>query len=310
LNSPARSFRRKRWTSRSPTTPCARSLATPSASTVHWRTSVRGDCTRSSSASSKTSRSPARRTPDAPSRSAPKTCGRRWPIWSATKTSRVTSSRSALRRAVLAVLLVPLAASCGKKGDPMPPLPRAPNAISDLAVEQEGADATLTFSYPDRLMNGEPLRDVASIEVYRAADPSPAIAAPRRTPVAGAAAPGDLAPGSAARREAANVRLAEDAFYGEAKLVGSLPVAEIAERTRGATIVYRDALYPLLSSGKPPTSLACAVVTVGRRGERSPLSNIAILTPDVPPGPPVLTTLTAEEGRICLEWTPSESAPL
>jgi hypothetical protein len=208
---------------------------------------------------------------------------------------------------VLAVLLVPLAASCGKKGDPMPPLPRAPNAISDLAVEQEGADATLTFSYPDRLMNGEPLRDVASIEIYRAADPSPAIAAPRRTPVAGAAPPGDLAPGSAARRQAANVRLAEEAFYGEAKLVGSLPVAEIAERTRGATVVYRDALYPLLSSGTPPTSLAYAVVTVRRGGERSPLSNIAILPPDVPPGPPVLTTLTVEEGRICLEWTPPES---
>jgi len=61
----------------------------------------------------------------------------------------------------------------------MPPLPKGPNAVPDLAVEQEGADAVLTFSYPDRLMNGEPLRDLASIEIWRAVDPSPAVTAAR-----------------------------------------------------------------------------------------------------------------------------------
>ena len=186
----------------------------------------------------------------------------------------------------------------------MPPLARGPNAISDLAVEQEGADATLTFSYPDRLMNGEPLRDVAAIEIYRATDLSPAVATPPRTPVPGAAAPGDQAPGSAARREAANVRLAEEAFYRDAKLVGSLPVTAIAERTRGATVVYRDPLYPLLSGGKSPGSLSYTVVTIRRGGERSPLSNIATFTPDVPPGPPTISSITVEEGRICIEWIP------
>jgi hypothetical protein len=184
----------------------------------------------------------------------------------------------------------------------MPPLPRGANAVSDLAVEQEGAEAVLTFTYPDRLMNGEPLRDVASIEIYRVPDPSPAIA-PARPPAArGPAPPGDEAPGSAARREATNVRLAEESFYREAKHVDSLPVAAIAERTRGATVVYRDPLYPLLSSGKPPVTLAYAVVTVRRGGERSPLSNIVKISPDVPPGPPVITSVAAEEGRICIEW--------
>jgi hypothetical protein len=131
-----------------------------------------------------------------------------------------------------AALLVPVTAGCGKKGDPMPPLPRGPNAVSDLAVEQEGAEAVLTFSYPDRLMNGEPLRDVSSIEIYRVPDPSPAIA-PAKPPAAHGPAPaGDEAPGSAARREAANVRLAEEAFYKEAKRVDALPVTAIAERTR------------------------------------------------------------------------------
>jgi hypothetical protein len=196
-----------------------------------------------------------------------------------------------------------LAASCGKKGDPMPPFPRGPVAVSDLAVEQEGADAVLTFSYPDRLMNGEPLRDVAAIEIYRASDPSPVLAR-RPTPVKGAAAPSDAAPGSAARRAAANVRLAEDAFFREAKKIDTLAVSAIAERTRGATVAYRDPLYPLLTAAKPPGALAYAVVTVRRAGERSPLSNIATLAPDVPPGPPVIVSVTPEEGRICIEWLP------
>jgi hypothetical protein len=196
--------------------------------------------------------------------------------------------------------------SCGKKGDPMPPFPRGPVAVSDLAVEQEGADAVLTFSYPDRLMNGEPLRDVAAIEIYRATDPSPALAR-RPTPSKGPASPGDAAPGSTARREAANVRLAEDAFFREAKKIDTLAVSAIAERTRGATVVYRDPLYPLLTAAKPPAALAYAVVTVRRGAERSPLSNIETLAPDVPPGPPFIVSVTPEEGRICVEWLPPET---
>lgn len=170
-------------------------------------------------------------------------------------------------------------------------------------MEQEGAGAVLTFSYPDRLMNGEPLRDVAALEIYRATDPSPAITSARPR-ARGPAPAGDQAPASEARRDAANLRLAEDAFFAEAKLVDTLPVAAIAERTRGATVVYRDPLGPLLSAKTPPRSLAYAVVSVRRGGERSPLSNIATLSPDVPPGSPTIVRVTPEEGRICIEWTP------
>lgn len=192
----------------------------------------------------------------------------------------------------------------------MPPLPRGPAAVSDLAIEQEGADVVLTFSYPDRLMNGDPLRDLASIEIYRAVDPSPALVTtrpPARGPARGPAPAGDQAPGSAARREAANVRLAEAAFYREAKRIDALPVAAIAERTRGATIVYRDPLAPLFAGGKLPASLAYAVVSVRRGGERSPLSNIVSFSPAVPPGPPTIIRVTPDQGRICIEWIPPET---
>ncbi len=194
-----------------------------------------------------------------------------------------------------------LATGCGKKGEPQAPLPRGPRAVTDLSVEQEGGEAVLTFSYPDRLLSGQPLTDLESIEIYRVINPSPALTSPR--PAAAAGGPRtDEAPGSAARKAAAAVRLAEQAFLRDAQRVFVLPVASLAQHTRGATIVYRDGLGPLLKDGKLPQALAYAVVSARRGGQKSPLSNIVVLAPDVPPGPPVILALTPEEGRVCLEW--------
>ena len=42
-------------------------------------------------------------------------------------------------------------------------------------------------------------------------------------------------------------------------------------------------------------------------GQRSPLSNLAVLAPDIPPDRPTILELTADEGRICLEWLEPEN---
>ncbi|MGH9366575.1 MAG: fibronectin type III domain-containing protein [Thermoanaerobaculia bacterium] len=195
------------------------------------------------------------------------------------------------------------ASACGKKGDPQPPLPRGPRAVSDLSIEQEGAEAVLTFSYPDRLLTGAPLTDLASIEVYRVVGAGPTLAAPVAGSASGART--DEAPAAAARRAAQAARLAEETFYREARSVAALPASSLGEHSLGASVVYRDPLLALLAKGSAPP-LAYAVVSVRRNGERSPLSNIAILAPDVPPGAPRIDAITAEEGRICLDWTPPE----
>ena len=127
--------------------------------------------------------------------------------------------------------------------------------MADLAVEQEGDDAVLTFSFPDRLLTGGPLTDLESIEVYRVVKPSPALTAPRPPGRAAASAPGGTTGelrglGASARREATNVRLAEEAFYRDSQRVAALSLPAIAESTRGATIVYRDPLAPLLTAGE------------------------------------------------------------
>jgi hypothetical protein len=204
-----------------------------------------------------------------------------------------------VRRAALLLGLITLA-SCGKKGDPEPPIPRGPRGVTDLSVEQEGGQAVLTFSYPDRLLTGAPLTDLAVIEVYRVVGASAAITQPPRGAASGPRT--DEAPAAGARRIAQAARLAQESFYREAKLVASLPAASLGEYSHGASVVYRDDLLALLEKGDVPI-LAWAVVSGRREGERSPLSNIVTLAPEVPPQAPVLGDVLAEEGRVCLEWT-------
>jgi hypothetical protein len=213
---------------------------------------------------------------------------------------RVESRLALLASIVLSVALTP---GCGKKGDPQPPLPRGPRAVSDLAVEQEAGEAVLTFSYPDRLVSGLPLTDLEAIEIYRAVNPPPALTSSQPAPSGGAPRT-DEAPAAGARRAAAAIRAAEEAFLHESTRIASLQVAELSQRTRGATIVYRDGLGPLVKDGKLPASLAYAIVSKRRGGQKSPLSNIGTVAPAVPPGPPVILAVTPEEGRICLEWQP------
>ncbi len=211
-------------------------------------------------------------------------------------------SRPSTARVVLAVGVSLLVLACGKKGDPEPPLPRGPNAVRDLTVEQEGDDALLTFSFPDRLQTGAPLTDLQAIEVYRVVRPSPALTGPPAASSGTGA--GELRGlGSGARRAATNVRLAEEAFYRDGKRVAALSLPAIAESTRGASVVYRDSLRTLFAQEEGPGPLAYAVVSVRRNGERSPLSNIVALTPDIAPGAPELLAPLLDAGRVCLEWT-------
>ena len=217
---------------------------------------------------------------------------------------------------VSALLLgLSLCLACGKKGDPQPPLPRGPHAVSDLAVEQEGDDAVLTFTFPDRLMTGGPLTDLSSIEVYRVIKPSASLTEPRRPnagpvstiPSSGGTGGAIHLPGEGARREATNERLAEQAFYKEAKRAAVLSLSAIAELTRGASVIYRDPLSALFARGAGTDPIAYAVISVRRSGEKSPVSNIVSLTPAVAPEAPTITGAFPEEGRLCLEWTAPET---
>ena len=217
----------------------------------------------------------------------------------------MSATRATLRLALAAALV--LVSSCGKKGDPQPPLPRGPNAVKDLAIEQEGDDAVLTFSFPDRLMTGAPLTDLASIEVYRVVNAPPGMTAP---PSAAPSGSGGVSGselrilGMQERRAATNVRLAEEAFYDQAQRVATLSLPAIAEATHGASLVYRDPLTGLFLQEDGPHPLAYAVVSLRSGGQRSPLSNIVLLEPGIAPQAPELLPAILDEGQVCLEWIP------
>jgi hypothetical protein len=60
-------------------------------------------------------------------------------------------------------------AGCGAPGDPVPPSPLVPTAITDLAVQQAGDGVRLTFSMPTKTIRSERLTEPPAIEVLRGA---------------------------------------------------------------------------------------------------------------------------------------------
>jgi hypothetical protein len=67
-------------------------------------------------------------------------------------------------------------AGCGAPGDPVPPSPLVPTAITDLEAHQAGDGVRLTFSMPTKTIRGERLTEPPAIEVLRGtakADGSP-----------------------------------------------------------------------------------------------------------------------------------------
>src|SRR5215469_8071512 len=58
---------------------------------------------------------------------------------------------------------------CGAPGDPIPPSPLVPVAISDLAGRQAGDGVELVFSLPLKSVSGEKLTAPPAIEIVRGA---------------------------------------------------------------------------------------------------------------------------------------------
>ena len=66
----------------------------------------------------------------------------------------------------LASAIVALA-SCGAPGDPRPPQPVVPEAVTDLAARQMGDTIVLTCTLPQKSMEGEALAEPPDVEIFR-----------------------------------------------------------------------------------------------------------------------------------------------
>src|SRR5208283_933297 len=121
------------------------------------------------------------------------------------------------------VLLLCVAAGCGAPGEPLPPSPPIPVAISDLTAQQAGDAVLLTFTMPKKSVRGERLKEVPALEVLRGtlkADGTPDAKSFRVV---------DTVPGSL---------LSNYTQQGKVEFHDAIPADEISKRA-GESFVYR-----------------------------------------------------------------------
>jgi hypothetical protein len=189
----------------------------------------------------------------------------------------------------LLVLLV-LAAACGKRGDPRPPVPVIPQATSDLVVAQRAAKVLLTWSYPALTTSGRSLPAIRRIIIYRHLEELP-------SPVAGR----DMTPADAAANFAKVPTLTASQFAKLCQRIDSIEGANLPAATAGDKLQFEDSPTLRGTSGRP-VRLTYAVATEGvsARGE---LSNLAVIVPlPVAVAPSGLTAEARPEG-VVLRWS-------
>lgn len=156
-------------------------------------------------------------------------------------------------------------AGCGKIGDPLPPIPRAPLVIEELQVVQQGTE--LIVSFP--LVRTARAAKLQRIEVYRLAE-------------------------SASDPQGVTV----ETFSARANLVTS--IEQIPDKT--STITYRDALD--LKSSARNQRYRYAVRLVNQAGQAADFSNYAVIVPlfdlALPPGE---LKVAQQERQIDLAWS-------
>jgi len=178
--------------------------------------------------------------------------------------------RAALLIAVLAASL--LAAACGKKGDPLPPLRIVPQPTNDLRIRQQGTVILLEMSYPATSTSGLALGGIDAVELLEYVKP---------------AAEGEPPPVDP--RE----------FEASAQTLLMLRGADLGATVTGDRIQIQLPLELPLPS--PPKALYYAVRTVKGR-ETSSTSNRVALVPLPPPEPPSDLEVSASAEGVVLSW--------
>lgn len=170
---------------------------------------------------------------------------------------------------IFAFCLLPLIfTGCGKMGDPLPPIPRAPLIVNELTVVQQGSQLQLSFPFvrPARAERME------RIDIFRLVEPE-------------SAAPG----------------LTQADFEARASVIASIPGDQV--KPGASTITYQDALD--LTRQTKGVRYRYAVRLFNRDGRAADFSNYADITPltDLASAPVNLqATLTQTELR--LSWAP------
>jgi len=160
---------------------------------------------------------------------------------------------------------------CGKVGDPVPPIPRAPLTVSELDVRQEGDRLVLTFP----LARPARAEQLGRIDLYRLIEP------------------GDAPPG-----------LPPEEFGNRSTIIASIPAEELpAGQSPTLVVTYQDALAR--DGGPPRPRYRYAVRLVNRSGQAADFSNYAVITPLIEvAAPPTDLRVRAAETELVITWSP------
>jgi hypothetical protein len=197
----------------------------------------------------------------------------------------------------LGALLLILLVSCGKRGDPHPPVPIIPKATTDLVVAQRGSKVLLSWSYPALTTSGKSLTGIRRVTVYRTIEPLPVVQPPEPDttttpqPIAAFAKVPPLTPAQ---------------FVKLRNKVESIEGANLPAASTGARLTFEDDPQFHSSDGRP-VRLTYAVVTEGASATGD-LSNLASIVPLDVPVPPASLTATAKPEGVVLTWTAPRTA--
>ncbi len=193
--------------------------------------------------------------------------------------------------------------SCGKRGDPKPPVPIIPQATSDLVVAQRGDKVLLSWSFPSLTTTGQKLAGIRRVVLYRYVEQLPVTQPPRE---ATTLLPGDIDPTvpSAVALFAKVPPVGRSQFIRLRQRVDSMEGANLPAATVGARLMYEDA-PPFHTPDGRPVRVDYAVVTEGFSA-RSEMSNIVTIVPIDVPVPPGSVAATVKPEGVVLTWTAPE----
>jgi hypothetical protein len=158
--------------------------------------------------------------------------------------------------------------ACGKVGDPLPPIPRAPVVISELAAAQQGNQIILSFPLA-RTTRSAPLQ---RIDLYRLIEPA-----------------------------SAPLALTEEDFSTRSTIIASIPAEQLPPQR--ATITYQDQLDLKTLPGN--TRYRYAARLVNEEGRPAGFSNYALIAPLTELAePPRELRAQLSQDQLELRWSP------
>jgi predicted phage tail protein len=175
---------------------------------------------------------------------------------------------------VLAISLLTMAPTCGKRRPPRPPVERVPQRTESLTGEQRGNQVILSWPAPLRNASEGSVQSIRRVDVYRVAEKPNAPAA-----------------------------MTEEEFSSLATLIGSVTYDEI--KKAGSTLTYVDTLELA-----EPARLRYAVRYVNAAGQSAAFSNFFQMEPAAKvAGPPTIIKTGTEysETANTITWEPPKA---